>query len=374
MKTCSKCIMNTSDPDIVFDQHQVCNYCQDFDLNKGFYEFTSDEVKDNLEYFRKEVKTRAQNSSSEYDCIIGLSGGVDSSYVCHMAKKLGLNPLCLHFDNGWNSDIAVSNIRNLVNICEFELLTIVMDWPEFRGIQRAFFKAGVIDIELITDNAIYALAYKEAKKRKIRSWISGSNYLTEHGMPKSWNWPKQDHKNIKDIYKKFEGKKVKRLPLYGPHTYAFIRAFNLGRVKYFKPLDLINYKSSEARNILEENYGWKSYGGKHEESVFTSFYQNYVLLKKFGVDKRLVQLSAKIRNGEMTRESAVSAFHENPLNTTSTIRNKKFVLKKLNFEEVEFDGLMAEDPVHHAKYKNTKYWQNLYEYAYKLKNKYFINQ
>ena len=108
--------MNTSDPDIVFDQHQVCNYCQDFDLNKGFYEFTSDEVKDNLEYFRKEVKTRAQNSSSEYDCIIGLSGGVDSSYVCHMAKKLGLNPLCLHFDNGWNSDIAVSNIRNLVNI------------------------------------------------------------------------------------------------------------------------------------------------------------------------------------------------------------------------------------------------------------------
>tara|TARA_B100001750_G_C15511186_1_gene603765 strand:+ start:767 stop:1867 length:1101 start_codon:yes stop_codon:yes gene_type:complete len=365
--------MDTTDPDIVFDQNQVCNHCQDFNLNKGHYNFTSIEIEENLKSFKKEVKTRAQNSLSEYDSIIGLSGGLDSSYICHLAKELELNPLCLHFDNGWNSDIAVSNIRNLVNICDFELLTIVMDWPEFRGIQRAFFKAGVIDIELITDNAIYALAYREAKKRKIRSWISGSNYLTEHGMPRRWNWPKQDYKNIKDIYKKFEGKKVRKLPLYGPHTYALIRAFNFGGVKYFKPLDLINYKSSEAKKVLQEKYGWKSYGEKHEESVFTNFYQNYVLPKKFGVDKRLVHLSAKIRNKEITKEQALSVLEENPMNSSSTLRNKKFFLKKLNFNEDEFDKLMQEEPIPHSTYKNTKDWQNFYEFAYKLKYKFSIN-
>ena len=129
-------------------------------------------------------------------------------------------------------------------------------------------------------------------------------------------------------FKKFEGKKVRKLPLYGPHTYALIRAFNFGGVKYFKPLDLINYKSSEAKKVLQEKYGWKSYGEKHEESVFTNFYQNYVLPKKFGVDKRLVHLSAKIRNKEITKEQALSVLEENPMNSSSTLRNKKFFLSR----------------------------------------------
>tara|TARA_B100001750_G_scaffold237154_1_gene241899 strand:- start:1840 stop:2934 length:1095 start_codon:yes stop_codon:yes gene_type:complete len=363
--------MDSSDPDISFDENHICNHCQEFDLNKSKYEYTSEDISLNLEKFRDEVRRRASKSESEYDSIIGLSGGVDSSYVCHLAKELGFNPLCLHFDNGWNSDIAVSNIRNIVNICGFELLTIVMDWPEFRSIQRAFFKAGVVDIELITDNAIYALAFQEARKRKIKSWISGSNYLTEHGMPKQWNWPKQDYKNIRHIYKKFEGKKVKKLPLYGPHTYALIRGINYGGIKYFKPLDLINYKSRDAKELLAKEYGWKSYGKKHEESVFTSFYQNYVLPKKFNVDKRLVHLSAQIRNGEILRDEALSELEENPLENKSVMRNKKFFLKKLKFDEAEFDQLMTEDPVPHSHYRNTQSWQNIYASAYQLKNKLF---
>ena len=365
MDICKNCVMDQADPDINFDATGQCNHCSDFYLKHEAFIFSEAEEKTNIEKITNSVRRRS--GSSEYDVLIGMSGGVDSSFVCHLVKEMGLNALCLHFDNGWNSDISVSNIRKIVKKCGFELLTVVMDWTEFKDIQRSFFKAGVIDIELITDNAIYALAWKEAKKRKIRSWITGSNYLFEHGMPKSWSWPKQDHKNIRDIYKKFgENKKIKSLPLYGPHTYAAIRTINYGFVKQYKLLDKMNYDASQAKKLLEERYDWREYGSKHEESIFTRFYQSYILVKKFGVDKRKVHLSALIRNKKLLRMEALDILAEDPLNKNTIIRDKDFVLKKLDFSEEEFDAIMLAEPVPHNTYKNLSRTNNFYKKVYSL--------
>ena len=362
---CTNCVMDTSDPDIRFDENGVCNHCLEFVEKKDLFFFSKEEEVNNLRAITNEVNRRSKNP--EFDVLIGMSGGVDSSYVCHLVKEMGLRALCLHFDNGWNSDISVSNIKKIVKKCNFELLTVVMDWVEFKDVQRAFFKAGVIDIELITDNAIYALAWKEAKKRKIRSWITGSNYLFEHGMPVTWSWPKQDSKNIKDIYKKYgRNKKIKNLPLYGPHTYALIRSINFGFVKQFKILDKINYDVVKAKKLLEEVYDWKEYGSKHEESIFTRFYQSYILPKKFGVDKRKVHYSALIRNQLISREESLGVISENPLKRNTIQRDKEFVQKKLGFSEEEFETMMDSQPIPHSNYKNMSLANAFYTKVYKL--------
>ena len=364
MKTCNFCVMDETDIDISFDHEGICNHCKDFNQLKSLYEFSEAEERKNLEQIRNEIKKRSNNR--EFDVLIGMSGGVDSSYVCHLVSELGLKALCLHFDNGWNSDISVSNIKKIVKKCNFELITIVMDWSEFRDIQRAFFKAGVVDIELITDNAIYALAWKEARKHGIRSWITGSNYLYEHGMPKKWSWPKQDCKNIKDIHKKHgSGKRIKKLPLYGPHKYALIRSVNLGFVKQFKILDKINYDIFEVKELLMNKYGWKEYGSKHEESIFTRFYQNYILPVKFNIDKRRVHFSALIRNGKIERKDALSVLEDKTIDNNLTLRDKDFVLKKLGFSHEEFDEMMSSRPVSHSDFKNLSFFNSFYMKAYK---------
>ena len=364
---CKRCVMDTSDPTIVFDSKGICNYCLEFDEKNHIYRFTNDQEKQNLEFIYDEIIKRSKKSRSDYDLIVGMSGGVDSSYTCHLAKEMGLKALCLHFDNGWNSDIAVTNIKNLVDKCDFELLTVVMDWFEFKDIQRSFFKAGVIDIELVTDNAIFASAIKESKKYNIKSWFSGSNFITEHGMPMAWVWHKQDYVNIIDIHRKFGSlPKIENLPLYGLHTYALVRAFEWGGLKQFKILDQINYSSRRARKELEEGYGWKSYGAKHEESVFTRFYQNYVLPVKFGIDKRRSHLSTEIRNGDLTRQEAIEIVNTKFTESNHFKRDKEYVLKKLDFSEIEFDQMMTDSPVPHDFYKNNKRTFNFYNTLYKF--------
>ena len=363
LKTCLACVMDDTDLDISYIDG-ICNHCKEFDELKTKYYFSDSEEETNLRNIKNEVVKRSKNN--EFDVLIGMSGGVDSSYVCHLVNELGLKALCLHFDNGWNSDISVSNIKKIVQKCNFELITVVMDWSEFRDIQRSFFKAGVVDIELITDNAIYALAWKEARKYGIRSWITGSNYLYEHGMPKGWSWPKQDSKNIRDIHKLFGStEKIKKLPLYSPHKYAMIRAFNFGFIKQFKILDSINYDTVKAKELLKSKYDWKEYGSKHEESIFTRFYQNYILPRKFNIDKRKVHLSALIRNQKITRDEALEVLKDQTEDTNLTQKDKDFVLKKLGFTSEEFDKMMISEPVPHSNYKNYSFYNDLYMKVYK---------
>jgi N-acetyl sugar amidotransferase len=343
--------MDTSDPDISFDVEGVCNYCREAERELPKYKYTAEQEDNNLREIQSLVK---KESKGRYDAIVGLSGGVDSSYVTHLAKKLELNPLVVHFDNGWNSEKSVSNIKKLVDKCGFDLETYVINWPEFRDLQRSFFKAGVVDIEILSDHAIMATMFKLRKKHNIKYVLSGSNYVTEHGMPLKWLWRKQDLTNIKSIQKRFGSKPIKEFPTLSSIEFQFIKMFGWGGT-YIELLDKINYSKQRALEVLMKEYNWEYYGGKHYESTFTKFYQAYVLPVKFGYDKRKVHLSALIRNKEMTRDQAMSELQKPSYDPFELRVDKEYVLKKLGFSEAEFDAMMKEKPKHHLDYPSDEW-------------------
>jgi hypothetical protein len=260
---------------------------------------------------------------------------------------MGLNPLCVHFDNGWNSEIAVNNIKKIVSKCNFDLETYVIDWPEFKDLQRSFLKAGVIDIEMLTDHAILATMFKLRAKHKIDYVLSGNNYVTEHGMPSSWVWDKADFVNIKNIHKIYGTKKIKKFPATSKFKMRLNHKFGLGGT-YAEPINMVNYSKTKVMEELKKEFDWQYYGGKHYESVFTKFYQAYILPLKFNVDKRKVHLSALIRNGEITKEEALQALKADLYNPLELVNDKQYVLKKLDFSEEEFDKIMKEKPNRHA--------------------------
>lgn len=367
-KMCTRCIMDTTDPDIIFDENGVCNHCHDFDQNIEQYRFTKEEETNNLNSIKNKVKTLAKGS--EYDCLIGLSGGVDSSYVAYLAWKLDLNPLVVHFDNGWNSDIAVSNIKKIVDKCGWELMTYVINWEEFKDLQRSFIKASVVDIEMLTDHAISATIFRLAKKYKIKSILRGVNFTTEHGMPGKWLWDKSDYTNIKDIHSKFGSVKIKSFPsMTKLQRLFFLKTTSFEDVKI---LNEINYNKTEAMKTLEKEFDWQYYGGKHYESVFTKFYQAFILPTKFNIDKRKTHTSCQIRNEEVTRDEALEELKQ-PLYTEFDLRNdKSYVLKKLGFKDDEFDVIMQEKPKAHTFYKTDK--NRLYRQIYRMVKSIFLGE
>lgn len=349
--------MDTTDPDITFDEQGVCNHCVQYQSEKVKYFFTDEESKSNLKKIAEKISSTSKNG---YNCLIGLSGGVDSSYVAYLAWKLGLNALCVHFDNGWNSEIAVSNIKKILNKTGFDYETYVINWPEFRDLQRSFFEAGVIDIEMLTDHAIMASMFKIRRQYGIKYVLSGANFSTEHGMPESWLWSKQDLKNIRSIQKKFGKLKIKDFPTMGFLHYYIVLKLKLNGV-LMPILNLINYNKTQAMEILTKEFDWQYYGGKHYESVFTKFYQAYVLPTKFNVDKRKVHLSSQIRNGEITRDMAIELLKASLYQNNDLANDKAYVLKKLGFSDVEFDQLMKQSPVPHAFYGSDIWILNLWK-------------
>ena len=358
-KQCVMCVMDTTDPDITFNNFNVCNYCIEAEVNIVQFKFTKEAEKQNLERLKIDI---LRDQKGKYDCVVGLSGGVDSSYVAYLAKEMGLNPLCVHFDNGWNSELAVSNIKKIVDKCGFDLETYVIDWPEFKDLQRSFFKAGVVDIEMLSDHAIMATMFSLRKKHGIKYILSGSNYVTEHGMPLSWLWRKQDLTNIKGIQKKFGTKKIKNFPTMNSVQYQISRLFGLGGV-YIELLNNVNYSKEDAMKVLKKEFGWQYYGGKHYESVFTKFYPAYYLPEKFGFDKRKVHLSAQIRNQEISKEDALNEL-EKPFYSGIELKNDlEYVLKKLSFTNEEFEKIMKDLPKSHLDYPSDewifKLWRKL---------------
>lgn len=348
---CVRCVIDTSDPDIKFDSEGVCSYCREAERDLPKYFYTAEQEKENIDRIESRIKNEA---TGKYHAIIGLSGGVDSSYVTHLAKQMDLNPLIVHFDNGWNSEKSVSNIKKIVDKCGFDLETYVINWPEFRDLQRSFFKASVVDIEILSDHAIMATMFKLRRKHKIKFVLSGSNYVTEHGMPLGWLWRKQDLTNIKAIQKQFGTRPLKEFPTLSSIEFQLIRMFGWGGV-YIELLNHINYSKSRALQVLIDEYGWEYYGGKHYESTFTKFYQAYVLPEKFGYDKRKVHLSALIRNNEITREDALKELEKPAYNPDELKIDKAYVLKKLGFTEAEFDSMMKDKPKHHLDYPSDEW-------------------
>lgn len=344
---CSRCILDTTDPDIAFDREGVCNHCRELQPLLEKIRLTPEESERRIEAEAERV--RAYGKGKPYDCLLGLSGGVDSSYLAYLSNKLGLRPLVAHFDNGWNSELAVSNIHTVVKKFGFDLQTYVIDWEEFRDLQRAFLKASVIDIELLTDHAIVASMFHIARENGIRFVLSGTNLANESGMPRSWTWWKYDTRNIKAIHKRFGERPLKSFPMINPFLFMVYRFLGLG-FEFLELLNLVNYKKNAVLNILINDLGWRPYPGKHYESIFTRFYQAYILPTKFGIDKRRVHYSSLIRNGEMTREAALEQIQEPLYDPKDLKAEKEYVLKKLGFTDAEFEAIMNEPPKPHDFY------------------------
>lgn len=344
---CSKCVMDSiGDSKIQFDEGGVCNYCKEFEKLKSALVVEGNAARSMLEQKCQEIKLSRTNK--QYDCILGLSGGVDSSYLALIAKQQGLKPLCIHFDNGWNSELAVKNIENIVKKLGFDLTTFVINWEEFKDLQRAYLEAGVIDIEAITDHSIFASIYKLALKFKIKYILSGSNVVTEGILPEHWTHRKSDFINIIDIHRKFGTIPIKTFPLIDKKTKSQIRKKSIETVEL---LNLLPFNKFKAKQILKDELDWQDYGGKHYESIFTKFYQAYILPTKFNVDKRKAHFSSLICSGQITKGEALIEL-ELPLYLEVDLKkDKDYVLKKLGFSEAHFDQIMSKEPVSHDSFE-----------------------
>jgi N-acetyl sugar amidotransferase len=325
--------MDTTDQDIFFNEKGICNHCTEyFSLLK---EHELDRSK-SIDLLVEEISQKGKNK--KYDCIIGLSGGVDSTYVAYKVKELGLRPLAVHLDNGWDSELAVSNIENTVNKLGIDLYTHVIDWEEFKDLQLSYFKASVIDIEVLTDHAIWAILYRMAYKYNIKYLINGSNLATESILPLSWISDKNDLKNIKAIHKRFGSRPIKTFPTLGLLKKLYFE--NIKRIKVVLILNYLKYDKSKAMDIIKSELDWKEYRGKHHESTFTKFFQSYILPEKFNIDKRKAHLSALICSKQITREKALQEL-DLPLYSQSELKAEKdYVLKKLSLTEYEFEDIM----------------------------------
>ncbi len=350
---CNSCVLDTTDPNITFDKSGICNHCTNYKNLLLLRNVSEDKLN------RLIQKIKDEGRYKEYDCVMGISGGVDSSYMAYLIKQLGLRPFVLHVDNDWNAELAFDNIKHIVDKLGFKLHTYNIYWEEFKDLQRSFLKASVIDIEMITDNAIAAVLIREARKRNIKYIMGGSNIATESGIPKSWSWLKSDLTNIKAIHKRFGSRKIGSIPTYGIWK-ILLNRFVLKRFEFVYLLDYVKYNKTRAMEVLSSELGWQYYGGKHYESVFTKFYQAYILPEKFGVDKRRAHLSSLIRNNEISRDEALLELENPPYDPEELKRDKKFVLEKLEFTEREFEEIMKLPVRSHSDFPSDKALINLF--------------
>ena len=361
---CSLSVMdNIADPHIRFDESGICNYYYEYLDKESKHVFKGKAGEGKLAQAIEEIK--ANGKGKTYDCITGVSGGVDSTYLTYMAKQWGLRPLVVHFDNGWNSELAVKNIENIINKLGFDLYTLVVNWEEFKDIQRAYLKASVVDIEAITDHAILGSLYKLAAEQGVKYILSGANMVTEATLPAHWIWNKYDHTNIKDIHRQYGSIPLKTFPFF-----SFKEKKYYIEVKGIKTLPLLNYipyVKKDVKQTIIDKLEWRDYGGKHYESVFTRFYQGYILPEKFKIDKRKAHLSNLIFSGQITKEEAVEALKAPIYDPDLLVTDKEFVLKKLNLTEAEFEAIMAMPRREHGEFKTEKGFFEQYPYMTPLR-------
>ncbi|MEZ4973407.1 MAG: N-acetyl sugar amidotransferase [Cyclobacteriaceae bacterium] len=343
---CVRCVLdNKDDPQIIFDSSGVCNHCLAYDLAEKQLVKSGETAKSELAALVSKI--RKSGEGRRYDCILGVSGGVDSSYLALIAKDLGLRVLAVHFDNGWNSELAVKNIETMLAKLGIDLFTFVVDWSEFRDLQLALLKASVVDIELATDHAMLATLYQAALDQKVKYILSGHNVVSEQVLPKHWYFDKRDHIHIRAINQRFGTVPLKTYPLLNSWlkfsvVWSQIRSVTL--------LNYLDYNKKAVKKTLIDRLGWRDYGGKHYESVFTRFYQGYILPTKFGIDKRRAHLSNLICSRQLTREEALKELENPPYPPEMFEVDYEFVLKKLNLSAHEFDRLMHAPIIRHEEY------------------------
>lgn len=341
---CKLSVMDTiADPDITFDENGVCNYYHEYQIATKVKVFSGESGEAQLNAAVAKIKNEGKNLT--YDCIMGLSGGVDSTYVALLAKKYGLRPLAVHFDNGWNSELSVKNIENIVTRLGFDLQTYVINWEEFKDLQLAYLKASVVDIEAITDHAIFATMYRLAGEKGIKYILSGTNVQTENTLPPSWIFNKADHINIKSIHRKYGTIPLKTFPFMDAKVKRYYQ--QVKGVTSISVLDFVKYNKAQVKETIEQELGWRDYGGKHYESIWTRFYQGYILPTKFNIDKRKAHLSDLIFGGQITKEEALTEL-EKPIYDPAQFKvDYEFVLKKLGVSNEAWQELMNNPPRSH---------------------------
>lgn len=359
---CTRCIMDTTDPLIHFNSEGVCNHCLNFDEVTAKRWFPNDEGKEQLDLIFDKI--RKNGIGKEYDCILGLSGGLDSAYLALVMKNANLRPLVVHVDAGWNSELAVYNIEKIVKYCNFELYTHVMDWSEIRDLQVSFLKAGVANQDVVQDHAYFSTLYHFATSNNIEYVINGGNFATESVFPNAWHHAAMDAISLKHIHKLFG-----TAPLKAYKTISFFQYYlfypYFKKMKTVRPLNYMPYSKTVALAELKEKVGYKEYGRKHGESRFTKFFQNYYLPTKFGQDKRKPHLSSLILSGEITREEALIQLKLPLYSPAELAEDKSYVAKKLGLKETELDDLVTSKGHHYSEYKN---WDGRYNFMKKVQS------
>ena len=338
--------MNDTVSEFYLDSSGKCNFCLEWEDKRLLYtSFSSEVEQQNLE----NLKTKISNKNDNYDCIVGLSGGTDSSYVVYKLWQIGIKPIVIHMDNGWNSSISNLNISKLLDKTKFNYETLILNWKEFRDLQKSFLKADVPDIELATDHAIFAYIINYALKHDIKYIISGVNFATEHSVIPSWGWRKDDFNHIKKIHNTYGTEKLNTYPKMYPLKKFFHEKITK-KIEIINILDFINYNTKDAKKILKKEFNWEDYGNKHHESFFTKFFQGYILPKKFNIDKRVLHLSCLIRNNEISRGDAIELLNMPNLETQKLNEYENFFKKKLSLSDEEFKKIMTSKPKKHSDY------------------------
>mgnify|MGYP002594125131 FL=1 len=348
---CTNCVMDTSDSAITFDEHGVCDFCNDFYQN--IQPSWQDKLKDPDLLRRTAEQIKAASKGRKYDCIIGMSGGVDSSYLCYVAKELmGLNPLVYSVDTGWNLNVAVENIERIVKALDLDMYTEVVDWNEMKDLQLAFFKSQVPYQDMPQDHAIFAGLYNYAVKYGIQYVLTGANSATECiRSPVEWVYM-NDLKMIRDIHHKFGTRPLKTFPLCGMVKYRVYYPIFKG-MKRVAPLDMVEYNKEKVKLFLQERFGWQPYENKHYENVFTRFYEGYYLPHKFGYDKRKCYFSNEILAGTMTREEALAELEQPPYDPQQMEEDKAYIAKKLGLTVEEFQTIIDGENKTFRDYRNS---------------------
>ena len=345
---CTRCVMDTTDPDITFNEKGECNLCTEFLDKRIKHKFQGEQSDKQLDALIEQMK--ADGKGKEYDCIMGLSGGIDSSYTAYIATQRGLRVLGVHLDNGWNTEEAVQNIKNIAKKLEIDYESYVLNWAEFKDVQLAFLKASIPEAETPTDIAIPAATHHFAKKYGVKYIISGGNFATEGILPKHWHYNAKDLTYFKAIKKKFATRKWSTFPTFGFRSEMYYKLVKGIKMVYI--LNLVPYDKDKAMDFLKDKLGWKYYSGKHYESKYTGFIQSYYLFEKFGIDYRRATLATQICTGDVQRDDGLQILSVKPYNEEKVKEEKAYIAKKLSISLSEFEGIMQLPPKWYTDYPN----------------------
>lgn len=352
-RICTRCIMDTSVADITFDEQGICNYCKHYDerIQSDLYHHA--EGQQQLDVLIGRIKKRGKGRP--YDCVIGVSGGADSTYVAYIVRKqFDLRPLAVHVDNGWNAELAVDNIERTLRKLKIDLHTTVLNWEQFRGLQVSFLKSSIANAEIPTDHAIVATLFHVANSHNIPYIITGSNIVTEAIMPSSWMADATDWRLIRSIHHQFGQGTLQNYP----HVSMFNLAYFiiLKGIKFIPILNYVPYVKSDVKLLLQNELGWRDYGGKHYESIYTRFFQSYLLPEKFHIDKRRAHFSNLILSSQITREEALLSIAEPPCDPEQMEDDIEYVIKKLGISDDEFSEILSAPIKTVDDYPNDSHW------------------